>query len=313
MLHMVTNGATLSEAATDADIIAMGINPSKSQLHQGHYLTLYQAAAATLARRDRRAIAFVDDREYHFNGASVRPGESARYPKTAVVLEVQRLMHDFIQRLADQLGEHSLPDRIAVKRMSDHMAESFDGVSQGGELYALLADQRRLLEEAFEFNQNDSGKRHMVRPVCPSCEYGPTSEELIGMERGRIRSDCQRATCRYGEYSVRVADGESNWGMHYAIDPLRDIFIAKHADARVLHVFGGDYGVSWGRSFMPKAQRLSLLADMIGEGARVDHFVGPMLIRNGEKLAKSHGHASEPLSVKELQELLDGNRPYIEV
>ncbi len=101
--------------------------------------------------------------------------------------------------------------------------------------------------------------------------------------------------------------------MHYTVDPIRDgLLTRQHHEGKVLHVFGGDYGIPWGIGNRPKASRMSELMDNIAPDM-VDHFVGPMLTRDGHKLAKSNGDSHETPPVSVLQDLLSKNRSFIEI
>lgn len=119
--------------------------------------------------------------------------------------------------------------------------------------------------------------------------------------------------CSTGRFDVSPKQGHMNWSMHYTVDPIRDgLLNEQFNDRKVLHVFGGDYGIPWGRSGTPKAERMSELMSVVAPG-RVEHFVGPMLVRDGAKIAKSNGDAHAIPEMHTMADLLNTGEPIIEV
>lgn len=198
--------------------------------------------------------------------------------------------------------------------MSAYMREHApQGGFKGHDLYKVIQGNKDKIHRIFEIDENEPGKRHVVRPACVQCGKGPGMEENMGFSDEHIASNWRTQGCPADGIFVSPGVGQNNWSMHYTVDPLRDLLLSKYNAARILHVFGGDYGVPWGRRGTSKAERLSVLLPWIDKTARVDHFVGPLLQRYGKKLAKSNGDASGPLSVAEIQALLKSDSAVIDM
>ena len=314
MLHHVSNGATVEDVSSQAEIVTMGINPSRDRLHLGHYLTLLQAGKALHAQPDAQGIFFVDDREHHHKLANGVNDDTFRLPGYRATQHVHDLMYEFMSRVADSLGDKRMLNRLNIKPMSNYMgmnANENDRLTKKGTLvYDQLWQHRENINALFEFS--DSNSMQFVRPFCRDCKYSVNSDERIrAIEQGML-TNCLVPQCSTERMFVRPSQGHMNWSMHYAVDPIRDVILADFQDKKVLHVFGGDYGIPWGLDGRPKAARMSALMDKVAP-EMVDHFVGPMLTRDGQKLAKSNGDAHEVPTIGYLDKLLSENEPVIEV
>ncbi len=313
MLYSVAEGDTVERAGKKVQLVTMGINPSKADLHLGHYLTMYQALKVLHDRPDARGHIFVDDREHHAKIESRQHEGLFRVPSSRTAQQIQGLVLDFIARFAGTVMDPTLRNRICVQRMSDYFRESVpDGGSRGGELYWLLREHRAELRELFEF-RDDIHQEEFLRPVCSQCGFGPRYEQDMTIDDQGMGTACIDPGCGKGEYRVNPYVGDSNWSIHYAVDPVRDTFLAEQYRAqRVLHVFGGDYGQPWGTDGTPKAERLGRFMRQMDE-RRIRYFVGPLLQKGGRKLAKSHGDSTPPPSLEELEAILRQKRAVVNV
>jgi hypothetical protein len=97
---------------------------------------------------------------------------------------------------------------------------------------------------------------------------------------------------------------------------MRDALLARQKETPVLHVFGGDYGMPWGYNGIPKAQRMSdLMARVTSKPGdpHIEHFVGPLLTRDGKKLAKSNGDACAVPDVAVFEQMLLAGKSVIDL
>lgn len=308
MYFSVEKGHTLEQAADGANLVTMGINPSKGNLHEGHYITMYQAMKALRSQQRARGHFFVDDREFDWQKRSIDDESVFLLPSTATAEAIQQRMWATAGYVAGALDDPSLLERITIERMSDYMRRD------GGGLYEFLQKHRKDIDGMFEFDRNEFGKRNFIRPICPECRHGPRLDDVVGTTASSIHAKCARVLCPHQEYAVHPSTGENHWAIHYAVDPLRDALLsADHDYGKVLHVFGGDYGLPWGRSQTPKAERLQLLLAKIAPLLRINHFVGPMLKRDGQKLAKSNGDAGSLMKVSTLEAILQSKKPFVDL
>lgn len=293
----------------------MGINPSRDQLHLGHYLTMLQAGKALKTSPGAVGMFFVDNREHHHKLQTDGNEDTYRLPGYHATQRVGQLMNDFLARIADELRCKDLPGRVRIQPMSDYMSSrspaNADQTRTGGILYEQLWNYRKEINRLFEFS--DTNSMQYVRPFCRDCKTGVRSDDLVRSFCEGILTTCQSEHCPTERIFIQPGRGMMNWSMHYAVDPIRDALLSSQFhDRRVLHVFGGDYGIPWGFDNQPKAQRMSKLMERIRPGM-IDHFVGPMLMRDGQKLAKSSGDAHDAPPIAYLNDLLATNEPYIEV
>ncbi len=315
MLHHVKNGATAEDLAKDAGIVTMGINPTKAHLHLGHYLTMMQAANALRANPKAIGVFFVDNREHHNKLANGTNEETFILPRPHTAQRVEGLMTDFLSRIADELGDPGIQRRTQILPMSHYMsgiASSEGGPSSvSGQLYELLWQHRMKINELFEFK--DRLSMQYVRPFCADCRTSVWPDREVLADDQGILTDCLNDSCSSEGFTVDPRKGHTNWSMHYTVDPIRDGLLTRHfGDRKVLHVFGGDYGIPWGRSGQPKAERMSELMSDVAPG-RIEHFVGPMLVRDGTKIAKSNGDAHAIPEMRTMAELLSKGESIIEV
>jgi|GEM_PF-2724371 len=294
MYFSAARGDSIEKVGADADIVTMGINPSADDLHAGHYVTLFNLMRVLRKNESARGHVFVDDREVHLKQGA-RQEEDFWVPDGDRIEKIRGKITAFIRQTSHALGEASLIGRVGVQRMSHYLPnrDSPSEPTQGGMLYRLLYENRDLIRQAFDFRRFD-GTEEFVRPFCNGCGMVPADPRQTNMIPQGLGGTCKTPKCHERMYMVNPHEGERNWTMHYGVDPLRDILIADQNDAKVLHVFGGDYGTSWGYGGIPKAERLSELITQIAPNVKVDHYIGPLLLRNGMKLSKRRGDASYP-------------------
>lgn len=292
MLYRSAQKHDVRDAAQSAGVVTMGINPSKHTLHLGHYATLFNAHSALASASHAVGMFFVDDREHHSKMSQDRiNGDRFTMSKPVVVESVQKLIAGFLTSLDEQL-KTNVAKRTRIVPMHEYMTEGSANtqLTIGAQLYNLLWQQRTRIVEAFNFD-SAFNEAPFVIPLCKDCNAGSRTPELIISTEHGVRSQCIDTLCMNSQKVIEAtpSEGDTNWSMHYTVDPIRDALVSRQFLGRkVLHVFGGDYGMPWGRGGLSKADRLDTTLDHIAPG-KVDYFVGPLLRRNGEKLAKSNG------------------------
>ncbi len=310
-------------------MVSMGINPSASDLHLGHYLTMYQFVKAVSASdSDARGLFFIDDREFDLGNPNTGNGKGLFYMQERT--QVDAIMKKVIRTLdeyADTMKIPGLRSKMYVRSMSDWMTDTdVSGVRTGQTLYSMLMQNRTQIVAALQPGGLNESVKPFMRPFCPECGTGSRLEHEITLTKNALMSVCRNRDCshRKKEYVSSPEKGDRNWSMFYAVDPLRDILLSRSSGGKVLHVFGGDYGVPWGVSpysarggnhEYSKAYRLTKLVPKIDPLAYVDHYVGPMLVGpDGRKLAKSNGDKTLNVpSPSYLQEILDARRVEVRI
>lgn len=294
MLHTVGRKDAVLHAGRRADLVTMGINPTRPQLHPGHYLTLYQLLRLVNARDRIQAVIFVDDREHH--SRQHEDGNKSVFPlvnphNTGAITDT---VADFVSQTADAFADATVLDRVKIVPMSAHMREAdpATGEPRGADLFRLLRHHRALIEHTLELGRGHD-QPGCVCGACPGCLRANRDPALVTLSAAGIDSVCHYEQCPVTQFCIDPVRGDDRWTMHYTADPLRDALLADEYDAeRTLHVFGGDYGMPYGTNITPKAQRLTQMIPAMTT-RRIDHFVGPLLTRNGEKLSKSNGDAGQ--------------------
>jgi hypothetical protein len=302
MLHTVKEGAVVEDAVQGAGVVTMGINPTRPQLHLGHYLTMFNAVRAMKANPQALGVFFVDDREHHQRRDAIEGHQAFYLPSTKVVQRVEEKMSGFIMRIDAALGGRKVTQRTHVIPMSNYLSETSIASPErnSGAYYGLLFRNRERIKQVFEFDHE--GAYEFVLPACLGCLNTPENPDTVTMRPDEILGPCDSRACDEPKASVLPYMGDTNWTTHYTVDPVRDALLShQFRDRKVLHIFGGDYGIPWGYGRTPKAERMHTLLQEITPDT-VSHFVGPIIMSDGKKMAKSAGHfSSEP----ELEQLLD--------
>lgn len=317
MLYSVHQGKNISDVPRDYDIVTMGINPSKSHVHQGHHATLFQAAKLLETRRDSQGIFFVDDREFDLRKMT-SPSSRLRLPPHEVVTSIQLEICSFLQQAGTYLHDLSLSERVRIVPMSEYMLESpGDSDSHGFTLYQSIFEHRRAIAKAFGTSDRPM-KQAFFRPTCPHCEEGAFSSKVTNFTDTEMKSICVNEQCTNEEYALQPQK-DNRYFYNYTVDPLRDLQLAEQGNGGVIHVFGGDYGIPWGSrkahtTAKSKAERIGDVALIMKPDVPLHHFVGPILLKDGQKLAKSNGDvASKGIDFELLDRIVTDGSPIVDI
>lgn len=315
MLHSIDK-ESVESIGEDADLLTMGITPSgRGVLHMGHFLTVFNVLRSLARFKDQKAQIFIDDREFN---SQVVPA----VPEEMVTLRVEDQLRQFIADVTKFLAEDTIPQRVDLTRMSDfYLQNGAEAQFMGKDLFDLLLSIRAKVGKAFP--KMKIGGISGVRALCPKCHQGKSS--FRGAARSynddKIVSSCENNECGDFErdYEVNIGQGDTNWAIFYTLVGLRDVSLLRRDNNKgILHVYGGDYGVPWGRGYVPKGRRISsLVDDVLGEDTkeRIDHFVGPILVtKNGEKLSKSSGNGADiKFDLETLARILDRREGLVKI
>ncbi len=309
MIHKAANGIDVQSVIRSPSVVTMGINPTKRTLHKGHYATAMNAHRALVGSRHSMGIFFIDDREHHHKLSIDSTSGTYKLPSPEAVRSVKSLLTQFLQKLDEANGTNVMA-RSSVMPMSEYMELSTDrNGSNGKKLYDLLWENREAITKRFNFEPMN--EMPFVQPLCADCETGVLVEQNVSCTSDQVRAKCLNTLCENEDIVIRPSK-DNHWSMHYAIDPLRDALLSDQFHRNVLHVFGGDYGLPWGRGGGSKADRLSTTQSELRPG-KIDYYVGPLLTQDGVKLAKSAGHSSGMPDPGYLWSLLKEPRESIEV
>ncbi len=287
------------DVAEDADVLTMGITPSgKGILHQGHYATVLNLLSSLNHYPGQRAKIFVDDREFNTQ-------QPPKLPDEDVTQRIEVGLKGFIARAAAFFHDDTLVGRIDIQRMSDFFrAEGLDSEFLGEDFLNLMIRYRLAIGKFFP-KMKISGVNG-ARALCRNCGFGKVAPSRVKYLQGVLNGQsCENRRCDDYESPMmaNIVRGDTNWAIFYTLVGLRDVLMARAAsNSAILHVYGGDYGMPWGRSGTPKAERISNLVTAIGDGSGfakggISHFVGPLLTIGGHKISKSRGHGGLPEEV----------------
>lgn len=304
-------GTDIFALAQDCDTVTLGITPSGTgELHDGHNLTLLNVGRIIDRYREaiREVRLFIDDREFNLQGPWALPKHDVTQTLADGILR-------FIQSMSEYFHIVSMASVFRVQRMSEFMCENgADAETVGQEIFARI---RRYQDNPGNRGASSTMKeiyadvrlhkmRNIARPVCPDCGSGHQNPTLAGMRNNVLVSTCHNLQCKTNAYQVNPLAGDVSWCLNYALMGMRDVSLARQCDRSILHVYGGDYAQPWGNSGMSKALRMNTLVErMMGtqSNGRIAHVTGPLLTRNGVKLAKSRGDR-ESLTIEQLYKLL---------
>ncbi len=254
--------------------VSMGIKPS-GKLHLGTAMTVLSSIAA------------------------VKPGGTVDIRIMDLDFDHQRgpVFTPFFWR-ADEDGCHDYMKQHALEEVRDlsHVLSASAGISANIKVdyfsaitwdtafMVLMSDLfleppgRMLLSR--NISHSGSGKPgHYLSPMCPCCNTSTSTPGTLNSV-GELTVGCLSKTCSVVTYMESMFTPE-RVSFFYLVDPVRDVL--SGAD---IHVFGGDYGVPYGKSGVSKAMRVAgLIADFAGKSP--DIYVGPLVQVDGEKMAKS--------------------------
>jgi hypothetical protein len=304
------NAAAMAE---DCDVVTAGFTPSGSgDLHQGHYLTLTNIGRTLNAHPSMQARIFIDDREFSLQTPAMVPAEPA-------VERTSSQLTSYMHELGRHFHNSSLAKRLGLVRMSEFFAKpGIESPQMSIDLYRTLrkhqensTDLRGIFHDV-RLNKT----RNMIRAVCPECGIGmanATENRLVG--KSQLPGECKNDRCDESAYSVDALRGDTAWCLHYMFVGMRDVLLAKQADESILHMYGGDYALEWGEWKTSKVDRIRELVRLAMQGStsgKVLHATGPLMVRNGDKLAKSKGDCGKA-SPEAMLAILETNDSVVDV
>ena len=275
--------------------VSVGIRPS-GNLHIGNLVTMTLAGLAAAKANAEVHLTICD-----IDMPNPKPGEkrtSAMYFKYQKVGDTTRSelaasqVHEYTSALANQLG---IPVRIDFLSDIQKAANYRQGLSQ-------LLEKREDLVEMFTGMRNPRDLAVPVYPVCGSCNHTPI-ERALNIAKETLKTRCRNSECdKYNQTrAVNLFNPEEELGVHYYIDPIRDVMFKPRAD---LHVFGGDYLKLHGN--MSKVEKVCKITELTGEQPP-NYLLGPLLVGPGrEKISKSEGSR---LTLQQLSSAYKGQLP----
>lgn len=296
-MGVLTVDTDLADLAQDHDLLTMGITPSGSgDLHGGHYTTLFNLGRAIQRTQGARGLIYIDDREYHSQKKPVLAAEP-------IIQRVEGHLAYFFNLLDEFLEADQLKSRIAIRRVSACFQDpGLQRSTWGSDFFDCAAGQPDLLKKHYR------GIAHLLEhptiALCTSCGSGSLKVQAntIDLPKGVILGTCEGEDCPAQGETVEACPekGDTNWSVFYVLMGVRDALLAQTEG--VLHVYGGDYNQGWGKELIPKSVRMhGLVQDLLerrGAQGKVNHYVGPLLTRQGRKLAKSRGDSIEDTEIR---------------
>ncbi len=282
-----------------AQSVAVGVRPSGT-LHLGNITTI--AIAAILAQQKEAEVHLTVcdiDMPTIKRGTQQASALYFKYQPVGNMTQAQKTeteLRAFTTELSQTL---SVPFRI--DRLSN--VQSTHQYRTG--LARVIADTPAL-REIFDGEYALGDKRVPIHPVCACCNHTPRSQAIyLGKDRLKIR--CRNEKCEEnGQWKViNVHDKKEELGVHYFIDPIRDVMLQPKAD---IHIFGGDYFEPHGKNGLSKIEKVRRITELTGK-TPPDYFVGPLLQGPEDwKISKSEG--TTEFTLKNLRANYDGSIPF---
>jgi hypothetical protein len=282
-----------------AQSVAVGVRPSGS-LHLGNITTV--AIAAILAQQKGAEVHLT---VCDIDMPTIKRGTqqtSARYFKYQPVENTTQAqlttaeLSTFTEELSRTL---SVPFRTDILSNVQATHQYRAGLAR------VIADTPAL-REIFDGEYALGDKRVPIHPVCPCCKHTPRSQAIY-LGKDRLKARCRNEKCEEnGQWKIiNVHDKKEELGVHYFIDPIRDVMLQPKAN---IHVFGGDYFAPHGKNELPKVEKVRRITELTGK-ATPDYFVGPLLQGPEDwKISKSEG--TTEFTLKNLRANYDGSIPF---
>lgn len=136
----------------------------------------------------------------------------------------------------------------------------------------------------------------LLSPICDSCGHSSQFPPRVSAD-GTLNTMCYNERCDVRGYEVALTEPR-RVNFFYLVDKVRDLIPDEHGVAADLHIFGGDYGLSWGRERITKAQRVfNLLAQLSDNPPSI--YVGPSVVLGGVKIGKSKRNGFDIQTLRE--------------
>lgn len=286
---LVTNSLE-SVLRTPVKSVSVGVRPS-GDLHIGNLVTMTLAGLAAARAKAELHLTICDidlpDQNEKRSSAQYFKYQKMEDATRAELTAAQ--IREYTAALAMYLG---IPMRIDF--LSDVQRQK--GYRQG---LARLLENREELVELYTGRKNSNDKAVPIYPVCGKCHHTPI-ERALHLEENRLRTRCKNENCeKYKEPRIiELYDRTQELGVHYFMDPIRDVMLKPRAD---LHVFGGDYlNLHGGFS---KVEKVCRITELTGENPP-NYLIGPLLIGpNNDKMSKSSG---AKITLRALKETYNG-------
>jgi len=263
--------------------VSVGVRPS-GEIHLGNLTTLmFSALVADRINSDvHLTICDIDAPTNTENKETMLYFKYQRMGKTTAAEHGAELVSQFT-------GE--LEKRTGIRFHIDYLSNVQDTHGYRIGLSSLLrnADEVQMIFHGAV----DTNKKHVpIYPVCPCCKHAPR-EEALALGNSTLKTRCKNKACREFEHTrlLELYDERAELGVHYFIDPIRDVMLQPQAD---VHVFGGDYQKRHGQNKMPGIAKVEAITEIASRQLRrpfiPDYFIGPILLGpDGRKLSKSAG------------------------
>ncbi len=269
--------------------VSLGLKPS-GPIHLGTALTFMNGMIALESNKSTTLDVMIMDLDHDFQrGKAYHSFFTLPDSKGCHRLMKQHTAQETretIEEMASYFGVDS--SRINIANFSDTVSHpQFQAYMR----YLFLSTEGRTILKSTVMDDRKGPTGKLIAPNCEECGYSATKPPKISMEDGTATTNCLNDRCDVDQYSVSIfKPGAVN--LFYLVDPIRDLVPNNQGKTVDLHVFGGDYGLPWGKPVPEtgrepsKAERvLALMAHLSTETP--DIYVGPILLSDGMKIGKS--------------------------
>ena len=272
--------------ASEFHKVSLGLKPS-GHLHLGTALTFLQGMMVISKNPTASLDVAVMDLDLDFQ----RGKDFVSYSHKPYTVNGYTLFKDYI---ADEsrLLLHGLADYFGVDPLRIRVSQ-FSGITSHPQFQRYLTDLfgsvagRTLLKKTIVPGKRKT--KDLLAPICDGCGHSSNKPpKFKGEEDLELQTYCYNQKCSVDEYAVKLTQpGKVN--IFYLVDPIRDLIPDKEGKVVDLHIFGGDYGIPYDTSGLPKAERVSKLMSALSDRAPTI-YVGPTLTKGDVKIGKSKGN-----------------------
>ena len=278
--------------------ISLGLRPS-GNVHLGNLTTIAIAGLLAGKMNAEMHLTICD-----IDMPTVKRGEET---SSAVYFKYQKVGNSTRARLSAASINHftsELSYALGIPIRTDFLSDVQAMHPYRTGLSRIIANTTEL-SAIFTGIKNHGDKRIPVHPVCGSCNHTPRAQAIYLAPRA-LKTRCRNDEC--SDYNknriIDVLDKRTELGVHYFVDPMRDVMFTPRAD---IHVFGGDYLTPHGTNGMPKVEKVRRITELTRTKAPA-YFVGPLLQGpEQEKMSKSEGPV---LTYDQMRASYDGSQPF---
>ena len=276
---------------TEFDVVSIGARPT-GKLHIGNIFVLFNAMKYLQANTSAKLMFDIMDLDFDSQRGTVFTPFTSLASTADFLKQVELAVNLICQKLGVDRS------RITITPLSGRLDKAVDGLQVSTFRDGLLGmfkdrEATKAMKCAIGLPR---GSPHVspLSLICPDCHQSSGEFAVYDREHDRFKAECHNPSCPTETYYDHLSVGKA-FNVYYTVDPIRDLLYP----GRVLHIFGGDYGLDYGISTIGTVPKYALIAAAM-EVARIvweigsespSLFIAPMIVDgDGRKISKSIGN-----------------------